>query len=193
MKKLILFALISLVITPTINAHETSEPHVETIAQLTTSASPSALPEPTSSDLNKDSFELFWPLTAGKTKEDSVYFLKMFKENVRGMFIFGTAEKANYRVLRATKRMLEAEVLVNKDKKELATQTVSSSNNLLKLATDSMNGVEGNETVKAEMKNRLDRLIILVDRLNTKSEGDLKAQLELNHTMIESLLKQVTS
>lgn len=72
-----------------------------------------------------NAYELFWPLVAGKTEGDSLYFLKSFKEKLRGLLIFSPAKKAEYEVLLGTKRLLEAEKLVKSGKEELAIKTLS--------------------------------------------------------------------
>ncbi len=71
-----------------------------------------------------NAFELFWPIGPGKTLDESLYFLKDFKEKFRGALIFGTPQKAKYAVLLATKRVLEAEKLIEKGKNDLANQTL---------------------------------------------------------------------
>lgn len=72
-----------------------------------------------------DVFKLFWPVTAGKTIDESLYFLKSLKENLRGALIFGAAQKADYMLLLATKRVLEADKLLTKNKKDLSDQTIN--------------------------------------------------------------------
>lgn len=105
------------------------------------------------------SFELFWPLTAGKTIDDSTYFLKSLKENIRGFLIFGVSEKANYAVLLATKRVLEAEKLQKENKKEKAEQT-------LKLALEQLERVEKNINVaKTDKKSLGTTLKVMQDRI----------------------------
>lgn len=59
-----------------------------------------------------NTFELFWPVVAGKTSNESLYFLKRYKEDIRGFFIFGKPQKAEYNTLLATKRILEADKLM---------------------------------------------------------------------------------
>jgi hypothetical protein len=71
-----------------------------------------------------NSFELFWPVVAGKTMDDPLYFLKTLKETLRGMLIFGKAQKAEYAVLLSTKRVVEAERLINEGKNDLADKTL---------------------------------------------------------------------
>lgn len=77
-------------------------------------ASPSAFPEPV------DSYNLFWPLFAGKTEADSLYPLKLFKETLVGLFTFGDTKKVDYAILLGTKRVLEAEKLLGEEKDDLA-------------------------------------------------------------------------
>lgn len=84
----------------------------------TASPVPSAVP----SELN--SFEAFWPLVAGKTEGDSLYFLKQLKEQVRGLLIFGTPQKLEYSVLLAAKRSLEAEKLIQNGNPDAAKRTL---------------------------------------------------------------------
>ncbi len=64
-----------------------------------------------------DTFDLFWPVSAGKVMGDKLYFLKSFKEKVRELFIFGNYQKADFNILLAEKRFAESEKLLleNKD------------------------------------------------------------------------------
>ena len=81
-------------------------------------------PSSTPSASVADSFDLFWPLSAGKTESDSFYSLKLLKEQVRGWFILGDVRKADYEVLLGTKRVLEAEKLLKEGKTNLALKTL---------------------------------------------------------------------
>jgi hypothetical protein len=86
-----------------------------------------AKPTPTPAPVAEvNSFDAFWPLAAGKTADESLYFLKTLKEKVRGLFIFGTPQKLDYSVLLATKRVLEAEKLVKESKFDVAKTTLDS-------------------------------------------------------------------
>lgn len=158
---------------------------------------PSATPEATVSGkpVEVNSFEMFWPLAAGKTRADGLYFLKNLKENVRGWFIFGAAEKAEYKTLRATKRVLEAEALINDSKFDLAKETEASANNYLNQTLSTFTDTSDiQDELKATVKNRLDNLIKLVDVLNTrtKEQKDLNEQVVLTHTLIEKNLSVLT-
>src|SRR3989304_3599259 len=68
-----------------------------------------------------DSYELFWPMVAGKTTADGfVYTLKILKEDIRGYLIVGSAPRADYKVFLGVKRLLEAEKLLNDGKRLLS-------------------------------------------------------------------------
>lgn len=86
------------------------------------SPKPSLIPTP-ASEVN--SFELFWPIVAGRTRGDSLYNLKTFKEKVRGYIIFGVPQKADYYALLVTKRSVEAEKLLKEGKDDIAKETIN--------------------------------------------------------------------
>lgn len=72
---------------------------------LAVSTDPS--PKPT----KVSSFELFWPIVAGKVQGDSMYTLKVFKENMRGYLILSSLKKAEYLTFISSKRLVEFEEL----------------------------------------------------------------------------------
>lgn len=78
-----------------------------------TKINPKSTPQP----IEVNSYELFWPIVAGRVHGDSLYSLKLFKENLRGRFIFSNLKKAEYNTVLSEKRIMEFEklVLVNKD------------------------------------------------------------------------------
>ena len=59
-----------------------------------------------------NSFELFWPISAGKTTASKMYSLKLWKENLRGSLIFSKARKVDYLIFLSVKRLVEAEALL---------------------------------------------------------------------------------
>jgi len=69
---------------------------------------PSPPPEPTS--LN--SYDLFWPVVAGKVPGDSFYFLKELKWKLKGLIIFSDLRKADYHLTLSKKRIVETEKLI---------------------------------------------------------------------------------
>lgn len=79
----------------------------------------------TVSATSRTTYEAFWPLTAGRTMDDSLYFLKVWKETLRGMLVFGNPQKAEYAVYLGTKRALEADKLLGLGKTDLANKTLT--------------------------------------------------------------------
>jgi hypothetical protein len=138
-----------------------------------------------------NSFEAFWPLTAGKTLGENFYFLKTLKEDLRGILIFGKPEKGEYLVFRSTKRLLEAESLLANEKNDLAKQTVVTANGYLTQAKANFEGVTGRDDMKSQVKNRLDNLIILVDQVTAKTDGEIHDQFHITHDLIEETLSLV--
>lgn len=95
-----------------------------------------------------NSFDAFWPMVAGKTMEDNIYFLKRAKENVRGLLIFGLSQKADYKVFLATKRILEAEKLIKEGKNDSAKKTLDA---VLSELSESANNIDSAKSSKASM------------------------------------------
>ncbi len=134
------------------------------------------------------SFELFWPIVAGKTRGEPLYFLKKLKEKVRGALIFGDAKDADYNLFLATKRVVEAEKLITEDKHELAKETINDALENISEARDEWEDVENKDvTEKHELNNKLNNLELFLPQLvDQTSNEDLK-------NSISKLLQNVTS
>lgn len=126
------------------------------------------------------SYELFWPLTAGKTVDEPLYFLKLWKENIQGMLIFNTAKKADYEVMLATKRILEAEKLFKDGKKDLAIQSLEKASSMLIFANlqFSTSTKDGNDLrlVKINLKNQLSNLETFLPILAFDQQSNINAE-----------------
>lgn len=127
-----------------------------------------------------DSYELFWPLAAGRTIVDPFYFLKLWKEEIRGMLIFEAAKKADYEVMLSTKRILEAEKLLQEGKEDLATQTLEKA--LAKLvsarANFSKSQKSGNDfqLIKINLVNQLSNLDGFLPKLASYGKEDFRVK-----------------
>lgn len=153
-----IFVLLSLVLTPALVAAQEN---------ATASSSP------------KSSFELFWPLSAGTTIDSSWYFLKIFKENLRGMFIFGAAQKANYAVMLAIKRVLEAEKLNSLNKKELVDRTLDKALEQFEMAQKDIEEASSKNSLDRDSVNTIKpRLSNLIDFLPTLASNKANLVLE---------------
>lgn len=128
-----------------------------------------------------NSYELFWPIVAGKTMADKVYFLKIFKENLRGFTIGGPAQKADYLVLLVIKRVVEAEKLIGLGKTDLAVKTLQKAGRLLNKAVVSVEKAKiqkvGFSTQASNMSNKLSNLEIFLPPLLAKA-GQAASEIE---------------
>lgn len=153
MVKKILTLISSLVILFSFSSAVFAKTVVKVVPKPTPSPTPVAI---------VNSFELFWPMSAGKTMQSKVYFLKTFKENARGWFIFGSAQKADYEVFLSIKRMLEAEVLMKANVSDLANKTLDSAASDLDKAnnawTNAKNSSDIDQTTKDELNMRVSNL-----------------------------------
>ena len=130
-------------------------------------------------------FETFWPLTAGKTMDEQFYFLKTFKESLRGMLIFGVSQKADYAVLLGTKRVLEADKLIKAGKKDLASQTLKRASEQFRIALENVEKALREKNLGKNnidtMKPRLNNLTDFLPTLNSdEANGVLQKVRDLN-------------
>ncbi|CAN5347387.1 hypothetical protein BH10PAT1_BH10PAT1_6050 [soil metagenome] len=112
-------------------------------------------PTPTPQPTPYDSFANFWPMSAGKTMQSKIYFLKTLKEKIRGMLIFGSAQKADYDVFLGIKRMLEAETLMKGNVPDLANKTLDSANSNLDKANDALINAKNSSDIDQDTKNEI--------------------------------------
>lgn len=124
-----------------------------------------------------DSFELFWPLVAGKTRGDSLYSLKIFKENLRGALIFGKRQKASYQVFRGTKRVLEAEKLLGQNKTDLAVKTLNDALEEFKKAESNWVGKQVSQDDQ-EVETRLLNVSKVTSLMSESQKDEAKTKLD---------------
>lgn len=136
----------------------------------------------------KTTFELFWPLTAGRTADDPLYFLKTLKENLRGMLIFGLPQKAEYAVLLGTKRVLEADQLIKSGNKDVADKTLRKASEQFDIAEKNIDEAKSKKQSLSSslvtIKPRIDNLIDFIPGL----DSGLKEEVLLKIKAIRSKL-----
>ena len=127
------------------------------------------------------SFDLFWPIVSGKTMGDSLYSLKILKEDFRGLLIFGASQKADYYVFLSTKRIVEAEALLKADKIDLANKTLDKF--LVNLSKGSEKYKEAksagsNQKEKDNINKQLSNLDTFLRYLSSKYQSDAKSKID---------------
>lgn len=110
-----------------------------------------------------NSFELFWPIAAGKVMGEPLYFLKSFKERIRELLIFSDFKKADYNITLSEKRTVEAE----------------------KLFLEKEDYVNGRKALDAAQTRR-ERAVALIK----KTTEDGKNTADLRNRLVNSLEKQ---
>lgn len=130
-----------------------------------------------------DSYTLFWPIVAGKTPADSFYFLKTFKENLDGIFMFNNAKKGEYELTLATKRLLEAEKLANDEKKDLAIKTFNTVDKHIKKAGSLLEDAKDKDVknygvVYPEVKNKISNISLYLPQLKSVLGGDFNSSID---------------
>ena len=156
-------------------------------------SSPSADVQGTSEEVEEiKSVELFWPVVAGKTMGDPLYFLKSAKEKVRGWFISGKAKKADYEMLLATKRVVEAEKLLMDGKEDLAIKTLNKAEASVEKSRNYWTDVENKgdkPDIMINIKNQLSNIEVFLNYFESKNEGSVKEKINgLNKKVVDFII-----
>lgn len=138
-----------------------------------------------------DSHALFWPLSAGKTEGDPLYFLKLLKEQVWGWLIFDSTKKADYAVFLGTKRVLEAEKLQKENEIDFMIKTLRRADSQFSAAYKYAKEAVAKEKFSSGEVRR-DRLInikSLIGDLKTNSPGEAKLGLDAIREKADAILR----
>lgn len=139
----------------------------------------------------QNSYILFWPLTAGKVEGDSLYSLKLFKEQIGSWFTFGDMKKADYAVELGTKRVLEAEKLLEMGKKNLALKALEKADSEFTSAYNHVKNKASKGSVPRD-EIRRDRLInmkTLIDQLKLVAPEQAQSSLDSVKDKADSVLR----
>jgi hypothetical protein len=107
-----------------------------------TAATPSPSPFPSS-------YELFYPVVAGKTPADKFYFAKTIREWIVDKLLFDQIKNADYHLTLSKKRLVEAEKLFSQKNYQLAEKTITKSVKEINTSLDTAKKAEsqGEKTV----------------------------------------------
>jgi len=142
-----------------------------------------------------DSYELFWPMVAGKTMKDSIFPLKLFKENFQALFVFKSAPKSEYHLVLATKRFLELEKLISDKENLLSSKTLDKALKQLSVFRKNLKLSENSKTItsnrRAEIKNKLENLKVFLPQLAIKGESGLVDRINDAKSLVDQSLKDL--
>lgn len=143
---------------------------------LAQNSSPSALPKPAV-------VEYYLPY-AGILPDNTLYFLKAFRDNLIGFLISDPLKKADYNLLMADKRLVSAHALIDKKKYELAITTLSKAENYFEKSVKLVGDAKKQGRDASQL---IDKLLIasqkhqeVIFQMGQKTKGDTKYVLELN-------------
>ncbi len=137
-----------------------------------------------------NSYELFWPLAAGRTEDDTLYFLKILKEQIMGIFLFDDTKKADYAIELGTKRVLETEKLLKSGKVNLALNALEKGGTQYTLAYELIKKADSKKKFSASgiRRDRLTNVKRLVDYLRTTSDEKTYPSLSKVKEKVDALL-----
>ena len=165
------------------------------LAKVTPAPTATPTPSPAPTPAAVDSYVLFWPLVAGKTPDDPLYALKKIKEKIQGILIFDDAKKAEYEIVLATKRLLEAEKLLKNGKQNLAASALEnvkeSLNEALEQVSDTSKDSKSVSKVKEELKNKLSNISLFIPQLKTGTEEKISLVLNEIDKQVKTLQEKL--
>lgn len=175
--------LLSLVLAPVgVFAHEEDEPHDE--------ATESAEVE------EMNSYELFWPIVAGKVMGEPLYFLKTFKESIRELLIFSVFKKSDYNITLSAKRVVEAEKLFLQEKDyENAKKSLNAAQAKREKALTLLNKTKEQGRYTTDLENAftssLEKQRALLNWIASQVPDEQKSAIEENISQLNSTLAEL--
>lgn len=143
-----------------------------------------------------NSFDMFWPVVAGKVNGERFYSLKIFKENAREKLIYSKYKRVDYNRLLSEKRTVEAEklylIVKNYSGGKVALERAQEKR---ETAISLMKEVEASGKSVVDLKNALrssfEKQKALISFIQNKSPDDQKETLQSNISSIDTLLGQL--
>lgn len=140
---------------------------------------PTSTPKPTS----QSSYELFYPVVAGKTEGESGYVFKLIRDRIIEIMSLGNIKKSEATLKIATKRLLEAEKLVKGNKNDVAKKTLSKFNTKLAASYDFAIASKDNEQfvdLMTQIQEQTAKYLIVLNQLKetSNSKGDIEEAIQ---------------
>lgn len=126
-------------------------------------------------------YELFWPITAGKIPGDKFYKLKIWRDKLVGYLFFDKLKKSEYLKQLANKRLVETEKLLEVQRYSYLSETLKiSGDNLEKglVLLFSAPETESQFWLRNEYQKDFQKHLIVLERMKEKMEEDKRAVLE---------------
>jgi len=156
------------------------------------------LPIPTSTptagmeyDFSKmTTYEMFWPVVAGKVPGDRFYSLKLWRDKILGSLYFSPLKKSEYFKQLANKRLLEAEKLLEIGRTSYFSQTLQQSLEYLEKGLNLLSSAPESQSqfwLKGEYEKDLQKHLFVLERMKEKGE---KGVIEGTIKKVEDLIEK---
>lgn len=118
-------------------------------------------------------YELFWPITAGKVPGDRFYNLKIWRDKLTGYLFFSPVKKSEYLKQLANKRLLEAEKLVELDRQSFLQETLEKSTKYMKDGLGILSSAEQTSEsawLEDEYAKDIQKHLIVLEKMKGRAE-----------------------
>lgn len=137
-------------------------------------------------------YELFWPIVAGKVPGDRFYQLKAWRDKLVGYLFFSKVKKSEYLKRLANKRLVEAVRLLELQRYSFFPETIQiAGDNLEKGAALLFSAEQSSETawLKEEYRKDLRKHLIVLERMKDQAKEEHRGTIETGIQKIESLIE----
>jgi len=163
-----------------------------TAGEKKTFTSPISIDQLTADWKEKTSYELFWPIVAGKVPGDRFYGLKIWRDKVLASLYFSPLKKSEYFKQLANKRLLEAEKLLEIGRTSYFSQTLQQSLEYLEKGLNLLSSAPEGQSqlwLKGEYEKDLQKHLVVLGRMKEKAGENQKAVVEESIKKINNLIK----
>lgn len=158
---------------------------------------PTPLPTPTPTpteeyDFTKmTTYEMFWPIVAGKIPGDRFYSLKLWRDKMVGFLFFSKIKKSEYLKQQANKRLVEAEKLLEIQRFSYFPQTLEISTDNLNKGLEILMSAPDSQSkfwLSQEYAKDLQKHLVVLGRMNEEAGKEEKVIIEKSIEKIKDLI-----
>lgn len=163
----------------------------EAVVEEKTSVPKVSMEELTADWERKTSYELFWPVVAGKLPGDKLYFLKAWRDKLVEHLFFNKFKKSEYFKKLANKRLIEAEKLLELGRYSFLSGILKESKAYLEKGTELLSSLGQDNSffwLRGEYAKDLRKHVILLERMARKAKGEEKKTIEESLKNVRGLI-----
>lgn len=138
-------------------------------------------------------YELFWPLVAGKVPGDKFYNLKLWRDKLMGYLFFSKLKKSEYFKQLANKRLVEAEKLLELQRDRYFTETLRQSTEYLEKGSSLLLATPENQSqfwLKGEYAKDLQKHLVVLEKMRSKAGEEQKEFIEKTLEEVKRMINQ---